>query len=182
MPCYFHDTFPTPAGLFSAAVDETGALAATAFGDASALPSRFADKGALAKSPLARAPEKLAAVRKQINEYFDGSRRIFNLSLAPTGGTPHQRRVWAALSTIPFGEMRSYGELAKKIGSSPRAVGRANATNPISLIVPCHRVIGADGSLTGYAFGEEIKRLLLVHEGARLSTRIPRLAAQLRAR
>jgi methylated-DNA-[protein]-cysteine S-methyltransferase len=169
MPCHFHDTFPTPAGPFSAAVDSAGALVATAFGDATALPSRFADKTALAKSPLTRSPAKLAAVRKQIDEYFAGARRAFTLPLAPAGGTPHQRRVWTALSEIPCGETRAYGEIAKKIGSSPRAIGRANATNPISLIVPCHRVIGADGSLTGYAFGEETKRLLLAHEGVRMS-------------
>jgi methylated-DNA-[protein]-cysteine S-methyltransferase len=70
------------------------------------------------------------------------------------------------LRKIPSGETRSYGELARQLGSSPRAVGRANATNPICLIVPCHRVIGADGSMTGYAFGEKIKRRLLEIESA----------------
>jgi len=170
MPCY-HDTFSTPVGDFSAAVDETGALVATAFGGTKALLARFpsAARASVSESTdspqaLTRAPAKLAAVRKQVDEYFAGKRRAFDLPLAPSGGTAHQRRVRAALLAIPFGETRSYGQLAKKLGSSPRAVGRANATNPISLIVPCHRVIGADGSLTGYAFGESIKRRLLAHE------------------
>jgi len=166
MSCYY-DTFPTPAGDFSAAVNETGELVATVFGGEKALLARFtrAAKPTITKSPLTRAAAKLATVRKQVNEYFAGKRRIFDLPINTTGGTAHQRRVWTALSAIPFGETRSYGELAKKLHSSPRAVGRANATNPISLIVPCHRVIGADGSLTGYAFGEPIKRRLLAHEG-----------------
>jgi len=172
MTCYY-DTFPTPAGDFSAAVDETGAVVATAFGGKTALLARFTGVAlALAvmstpEAPLTRAPEKLASVRKQVNEYFAGKRRIFDLPLALTGGTAHQCRVWTALMAIPFGKTHSYGNIAKKIGSSARAVGRANATNPVSLIVPCHRVIGADGSLTGYAFGEEIKRRLLAHEGVK---------------
>jgi len=169
MPCYY-DTIPTPAGDFSAAANETGALIATAFGDATALLARFAgaDKAnfILTNDTLTRSPAKLAAVRKQVREYFAGTRRAFNLSLAPAGGTAHQRRVWAALSEIPYGETRSYGDIAKKLRTSPRAVGRANATNPVSLIVPCHRVIGADGTLTGYAFGENTKRFLLAHEAA----------------
>jgi methylated-DNA-[protein]-cysteine S-methyltransferase len=104
-------------------------------------------------------------VREQVLAYFAGERREFELPLAP-GGTDFQQRVWAALQRIPFGETRSYGQLAAGLGNpaASRAVGRANARNPICLIVPCHRVIGADGSLTGFAFGEEIKRRLLEHE------------------
>ena len=92
---------------------------------------------------------------------------VFTLKLAPSG-TPFQQGVWAALQRIPFGESRSYGQIATELGNpgASRAVGRANATNPIALIVPCHRVIGSDGSLTGFAFGEDIKRRLLAHEGA----------------
>jgi methylated-DNA-[protein]-cysteine S-methyltransferase len=101
--------------------------------------------------------------REQVLAYFRGDRRAFALELAPAG-TVFQQRVWAALGRIPYGETRSYGELARALRSSPRAVGRANATNPIVLIVPCHRVIGADGALTGFAFGEKIKRRLLDHE------------------
>lgn len=107
----------------------------------------------------------LAAARGQLEEFFAGARREFDLPLAPDG-SDFQRRVWAALRDIPFGETRSYGDLAERLGSSPRAVGRANATNPVAVIVPCHRVIGADGTLTGYAGGLENKRWLLEHEGA----------------
>lgn len=86
-------------------------------------------------------------------------------------GTDFQRAVWAELSRIPFGETRSYGEIARRIGkpTSVRAVGAANGANPISLIVPCHRVIGADGSLTGFGGGLEMKRLLLEREGVLLA-------------
>ena len=91
------------------------------------------------------------------------------MPLAPAG-TAFQQRVWKALLRIPFGRTRSYGEIARELRSSARAVGRANSTNPVCLIVPCHRVIGADGSLTGFAFGEDLKRRLLEHE-ARPRTR-----------
>jgi len=103
---------------------------------------------------------------RQLEEYFAGSRRVFDLPLA-LRGTPFQQRVWQALSEIPFGETWSYGQLAKRIGNpkASRAVGLANGSNPISILVPCHRVIGADGSLTGYGGGMERKQWLLRHEG-----------------
>ena len=103
-----------------------------------------------------------------LTEYFEGRRRDFDhLQLAATG-TPYQLSVWKALSEIPFGETESYGRLAESIGQAggARAVGLANHLNPIGIIVPCHRVIGADGSMTGYAGGLELKRWLLGHEGA----------------
>jgi methylated-DNA-[protein]-cysteine S-methyltransferase len=106
-----------------------------------------------------------ATVRAQICDYLDGVRSDFDLPRV-ADGSDFQQRVWAELCRIPRGQTRSYGDLARKLGSSARAVGRANATNPICLIVPCHRVIGADGSLTGFAFGERIKARLLVLEGA----------------
>jgi methylated-DNA-[protein]-cysteine S-methyltransferase len=100
-----------------------------------------------------------------VTAFFGGKRRDFSVGLSASG-TPFQRRVWAALRRIPYGETRSYGDVARAVRSSARAVGRANATNPVCLIVPCHRVIGSDGSLTGYAFGEGTKRRLLELEGA----------------
>jgi methylated-DNA-[protein]-cysteine S-methyltransferase len=108
---------------------------------------------------------RLRRARAQLTEYFEGVRTSFDLPMA-TVGTPFQRRVWSALQTIPFGETITYGELARRVGSpgAARAVGRANATNPLPIVVPCHRVIGKDGSLTGYAGGEERKRWLLEHE------------------
>jgi len=91
-----------------------------------------------------------AEVQKQLDEYYSGERTEFDLPLSEHG-TPFELAVWARLREIPYGETTTYGELARELGSVPRAVGRANGRNQISIIVPCHRVIGADGSLTGYA-------------------------------
>jgi methylated-DNA-[protein]-cysteine S-methyltransferase len=115
-----------------------------------------------------RAGEPFADVRRQLSEYFDGERLTFDVALAMTG-TPFQRRVWQALEQIPYGETATYGELARRVGrpSASRAVGLANGRNPIAVIVPCHRVIGSDGSLTGYGGGLERKRLLLELEAGR---------------
>lgn len=103
----------------------------------------------------------------QLGEYFAGERRRFDLPLAPRG-TEFQRRVWRSLTEIPYGKTISYGELARRIGkpSASRAVGLANGANPLPIVVPCHRVIGADGSLTGFGGGLPIKRKLLAVEGA----------------
>ena len=109
----------------------------------------------------------LARGREELLEYLAGARRDFDLPLAPQG-TPFQQRVWAALREIPYGQTRSYRELALAAGSPRgyRAVGMANHRNPIPILIPCHRVVGADGSLTGYAGGLELKRKLLELEGA----------------
>ena len=106
-------------------------------------------------------------VRGQLAEYFAGERRGFSVPLNPAG-TPFQQRVWAALRDIPYGETTSYGKTAAAVGApdATRAVGRANGQNPISIIVPCHRVVGANGSLTGYGGGLDAKRWLLAHEAA----------------
>jgi methylated-DNA-[protein]-cysteine S-methyltransferase len=108
----------------------------------------------------------LAAAREELDAYFAGSLREFHVPLSPSG-TPFQLRVWEALRRIPFGETVSYSTLARRIGSpdAVRAVGAANGRNPLPIIVPCHRVIGADGSLTGFGGGIERKRWLLDHEG-----------------
>jgi AraC family transcriptional regulator of adaptative response / DNA-3-methyladenine glycosylase II len=114
-----------------------------------------------------RRPGGFAAVAEQLAEYFDGSRKEFDVPLAPRG-TPFQLAVWAELTRIPYGVTTSYGAVAAALGKSPvasRAVGLANGRNPISIIVPCHRVIGADGSLTGYGWGVDRKEWLLRHEG-----------------
>ena len=109
-----------------------------------------------------RAPE---AVRAAIAAYFGGDAKALDGIAVKTGGTDFQRSVWAALRTIPAGETWSYGQLASAIGK-PAAVGLANGANPVGVIVPCHRVVGANGTLTGYAGGLERKRWLLAHEGA----------------
>jgi len=140
----------TPFGPASIAADDSGALTEFSF-------------SALKSGDAGEYPE----IARQIEDFFTGRRRSFDLRLAPRG-TDFQKRVWAELARIPFGETISYGTLARRIGtpSASRAVGRANATNPIAVIVPCHRVIGADGTLTGYAGGLDLKRKLLEWEQA----------------
>ncbi len=101
----------------------------------------------------------------QLKRYFLGDLKVFDLDLAPRG-TPFQRRVWAALARIPRGGTTTYGAMARDLGSVARAVGTANGANPIAIALPCHRVIGADGTLTGYAGGLDRKEWLLRHEGA----------------
>ena len=112
-----------------------------------------------------RDPDALAEPARQLAEYFAGERTEFELELAPAG-TEFQQRVWALLLAIPYGETTTYGALADELGNprTVRAVGLANGRNPISIVVPCHRVIGADGSLVGYGGGLERKRALLAHE------------------
>lgn len=107
----------------------------------------------------------LRAAAEQLTEYFAGTRTKFDVPLY-MGGTEFQRRVWSGLLTIPFGERTSYGELAKQLGAvnASRAVGSANRCNPIGIIVPCHRVVGSNGTLTGYAGGLPNKKWLLEHE------------------
>lgn len=109
----------------------------------------------------------LERAKGQLEEYFDGRRRDFDLPLAPPG-TTYQRRIWDALSAIPYGEVRRYGALATELDSAPRAIGGACGRNPIPIIIPCHRVVGHNGSLGGYSGMEGIdtKRFLLRLEGA----------------
>jgi methylated-DNA-[protein]-cysteine S-methyltransferase len=122
--------------------------------------------------PLSEAPDNpiLVRARQQLTEYFAGTRNRFDLELDFTG-TDFQKKVWQALLTIPFGETRSYSQIAEQIGnpSAVRAVGAANGKNPISIVAPCHRVIGASGKLTGFAGGLEAKELLLTLEGCEWS-------------
>lgn len=121
-----------------------------------------------------RVEDAMPVAREQLAEYFACARRDFDLPLS-SHGTPFQERVWQGLRDIPYGETWSYGKLAAHIGSvgGSRAVGLANGRNPISIIVPCHRVIGADGSLTGYGGGMERKEYLLRLEGALTSPPLP---------
>lgn len=108
----------------------------------------------------------LEETERQLGEYFEGKRMDFSLPLDAMG-TAFQKEVWGALGGIPFGEVRSYAQIAKEIGrpKAVRAVGAANGRNPISIVVPCHRVIGSDGRLTGFAGGIGVKEFLLKHEG-----------------
>lgn len=117
--------------------------------------------------PRRPAPAAFAAVTAQLDEYFAGERTAFDLPLAPAG-TPFQRRVWALLQAIPYGQTITYAELARRAGNPAacRAVGAANGRNPLPIVVPCHRVIGSGGALTGYAGGLAAKARLLALEGA----------------
>lgn len=166
--------FATTTGLATRSVDTPlgrYVLAATAQGlthlkleGAAALPEPEA-------SPPREALAHLDLAERALREYFAGERRDFeDLALAPQGSA-FQRRVWRALRDIPFGHTASYGEVARRVGreGGARAVGAANHDNPIGIVVPCHRVIGSDGRLTGYAGGLERKRWLLAHEGALLA-------------
>jgi methylated-DNA-[protein]-cysteine S-methyltransferase len=147
-------TIPSPVGPLALTVDDDGALTRVGFGAGDV-------------SDDAR----FERVVSQLTEYFAGRRTDFDLDLRPDGGSPFERRVWAALLEIPYGETASYGEIATRIGHSgkARAVGRANGRNPIAIVCPCHRVIGSDGSLTGYGGGLENKRTLLDLEAGALT-------------
>jgi methylated-DNA-[protein]-cysteine S-methyltransferase len=108
----------------------------------------------------------LAAAAQQLHDYFSGQRKSFDLPLQPAWGTPFQRGVWQALQRIPYGHTSTYGDIARAIGNpkAVRAVGAAIGQNPHTIVVPCHRVVGANGSLTGFAGGLERKKHLLLHE------------------
>ena len=151
---YFYKTTITPVGRLKLIANDEG-LAAVLWPNDN--PNRV--------KITARPDEDHPVLRKteqQLQEYFSGKRKTFSLKLNP-GGTEFQKKVWQALLTIPFGETKSYLELALQVGNRKacRAVGAANGKNPISIIIPCHRVIGRDGKLTGFAGGLETKAQLL---------------------
>lgn len=120
------------------------------------------ERNSLKEKPELKETALIKKAAKQLKEYFAGKRKLFELPLEPEG-TEFQKKVWDALLKIPYGETRSYGQIAEQIGNkkASRAVGMANNKNPIAIIVPCHRVVGANGSLTGYAGGLNIKDILL---------------------
>ena len=131
-------------------------------------PSFSGRRSACVEDGLTPSPETFTQVAAQLEEYFAGDRKEFTVPLAPSG-TPFRLAVWTQLTKIPYGSTVSYGDIARALGKrlvASRAVGLANGANPISIIVPCHRVIGSDGSLTGYGGGLDRKELLLRLEGA----------------
>ncbi|MDQ6868688.1 MAG: methylated-DNA--[protein]-cysteine S-methyltransferase [Pseudomonadota bacterium] len=162
------ERLPTPIGIALLVTDEAGVLRAFDFEDFEVRMARLLRRhyGA-ANLEAGAAPQ---AVKDPVSRYFDGDFHALNEVRWATAGTPFQRSVWAALTTIPAGETLSYGGLAGRIGKpkAVRAAGLAIGANPVAIIVPCHRVIGADGSLTGYGGGLPRKQWLLDHEGARL--------------
>jgi methylated-DNA-[protein]-cysteine S-methyltransferase len=152
-----HDTFETPQGRFTVIVREDGAVLAAAFGAVEEM------RHLIGSAEVTHDRVVTAEARGQVEEYFAGARTRFELPLAEPA-TDFQRRYRQEMEGLEFGRTTTYGDLARNLGSSARAAGRANATNPLCIIVPCHRVIGADGSLTGYGGGLERKRWLLDHE------------------
>jgi methylated-DNA-[protein]-cysteine S-methyltransferase len=153
----------TRLGPMTIAVNDDGALVLLEFGDVTSRRTRLATLGAFEASPT-----RCAHVAGQLEAYFRGELREFEVDVAPAGSA-FQRRVWDELRRIPYGTTISYAALAAQVGvgaGASRAVGRANATNPIAIVVPCHRVIAANGSISGYAGGVPIKRALLRLEGA----------------
>lgn len=154
----FYNVIDSPIGKLTTFVDEAGNVVSVHFGE---VDPRGAQHSA----------EKTQMVDEQLREYFNGERKDFELKLSPKG-TEFQHQVWKLLNEIPFGETRSYGQLANQLGNqgASRAVGRANATNPIAIIVPCHRVIGTNGTLTGYAGGLSMKEKLLAFEQGRTAS------------
>ncbi len=158
MPSSYHD-FDTPIGTLRLVGDDARIVRVD-------LPNAAAHDPDFAwQEAHGRLPGALRQAKRQLAEYFDGSRRDFDLPLSPDG-TAFQCRVWEELRRIPYGETISYGELARRIGrpTASRAVGAANGKNPLAIVVPCHRVIGADGTLTGYGGGLPIKETLLALE------------------
>ncbi|GAB5533863.1 MAG: hypothetical protein Rubg2KO_01120 [Rubricoccaceae bacterium] len=163
MTLMFHaTTFSTALGSFWMVTTDTGAVTHAGFGERGRAEQRHPE---LVNADWdSNAPAE--AVR-QLEAYVAGERTRFDLELAPEG-TPFQQEVWQALCEIPYGQTISYGELAARVGRplGAQAVGRANGQNPIGVIVPCHRVVGSDGALVGYAGGLDRKEALLRHEGA----------------
>jgi methylated-DNA-[protein]-cysteine S-methyltransferase len=150
-----------------------GNFAAWVDGDGRLLRFNLRNKGAAHVDPLAEKNEKaLRGVQKQVAEYDAGKRQDFDFELDMEGPDFHQK-VWQALLKIPFGTTTSYGTIAKRVGfpTAARAVGAANGANPVALVVPCHRVIGSNGTLTGYGGGLPLKRALLEHEARVAGTR-----------
>lgn len=154
----YYDQFDSPIGLLTVAGNQQG-LHHVLFPE-----NRHAAKG---RGAWVHRPDALANARRQLLEYLNGERQSFSLALAPSG-TAFQLQVWQALAFIPYGATWSYAQLAAHVGrpNASRAVGAANGRNPLPIVLPCHRVIGANGSLTGFGGGLPTKQALLVLEGA----------------
>jgi len=161
---YYTTRIESPCGPLQCTVDETGAVVSVEFLDEDIGP-RFVARAIEECHEVLESPLRTDDVRAQLDEYFRGERLEFHLPVDPQG-SPFQREVWSELRKIPYGETRTYGEIAAAIGHlrAERAVGAANGANPIPIIIPCHRVIGADGSLTGFGGGIAAKKLLLMLE------------------
>ncbi len=158
---HFYKTYKSPVGELKLVASDAG-LSAVLWEDDDPNRVRFDTLVENNTHPI------LLRAEKEMSEYFNGERTVFTLPLDPIG-TKFQNRVWEALSRIPFGQTKTYGQLAGELGNAnaSRAVGAANGKNPIAIVVPCHRVIGASGALTGFAGGLEVKEHLLTLEGVK---------------
>ena len=156
----YRSFFESPVGLVEVRANDAGLLAVL-----------FWDQAPAGKAILPNAITDWA--ERELREYFEGKRRTFTVPLNPQG-TPFQKQVWEQLLTVPYGKTASYLDISKNLvdPNLTRAVGAANGKNPIAVIVPCHRVIGTDGSLTGYAGGMHRKKALLMHEGVITQTEL----------
>lgn len=161
-------SFESEIGTLTLAADDDGALTELW------LPNRFDPRGGASETPSRAAAAVLDETERQLTEYFEGKRRTFELTLRPSG-SEFEQRVWSALLDIPYGTTTSYGAIsdALHIKNGARAVGMANGANPIAIIIPCHRVIGASGSLVGYGGGLPLKRRLLDLESATALGQLP---------
>jgi O-6-methylguanine DNA methyltransferase len=151
---FFYSTVQSPVGTLTLVLSETGVVRL-----------EFGETALQGKSDYVLSQERTAACAAELGEYFAGMRKKFDVPL-DLRGTPFQRQCWGALLDIPYGETRSYAEIAAKVGrpNAFRAVGMANHANPVAIMVPCHRVIGTNGELTGYGGGLDTKRMLLALE------------------
>jgi len=167
---FFIERIPTPTGMMLLLTDEQERLRALDWDDHESRMQRLLGLHYGAGAARVEMSVRLSSARRAIEAYFAGELLALEPLRTQTGGTEFQREVWTALRSIPVGETTSYGRLAATIGRprAVRAVGLANGANPVALVVPCHRVIGADASLTGYGGGIERKRWLLEHEGFHL--------------
>ena len=167
----FSTTMPSPVGVLTLVASDRGLRQVLWEDDTRSLRLDPGDPGD--DEPASGLREQyLAAAVVQLHEYFAGERTVFDLVLDPEG-TPFQRSAWDVLRTIPYGATMSYGEQARRLGdpNKARAVGAANGRNPLSIVVPCHRVVGSNGTLTGFAGGLGTKAWLLDHERSVLATR-----------
>ncbi len=165
---FFIESLPTPTGVMRLVTDDEGLVRALDWRDCADRLNRLLRLQYGEGSTLVESRIEASGARRALEAYFDGEISGIEALKVKTGGTPFQREVWSALRGIPAGITASYGEIAARIGrpKAVRAVGMANNGNPVAVVVPCHRVIGADGSLTGYGGGLERKLWLLRHEGA----------------
>jgi methylated-DNA-[protein]-cysteine S-methyltransferase len=168
MLSFAYELIPSPTGEMMIVTDSDGALRALEWTDLEDRMTRLLNRQYKGQEVSVTKGPPPAHILKALTDYFDGHLQALDGLATKAGGTEFQRSVWGALRDIPVGQTRSYLDIAKAIGNPKgvRAVGLANGANPIGIVVPCHRVIGANGSLTGYGGGMERKQWLLKHEGA----------------